>query len=143
MTAAAGAAGTADRTDRRTGRSAGHMDPVAAGNDALDRFARFRINPQGLIFHALLDLETPRRPGRIGRFVNVGWHNESGDLLGRVPPGRFLGFGYFFAGIRVHPLGVKNAWLVDPLVGVGAEEIALRLEQIGREARLAVTVEVA
>ena len=62
----------------------------------------------------------------------------------RDPLGRFLRLGWFFGWrlIRLHPFGVKNARLVDALVGVRAEEIALRLQQIGRQARLTIAVEI-
>ena len=52
--------------------------------------------------------------------------------------------GWFFGRLIVglHPFGVENTGLVDPLVSVGAKEIALRLEQIGRQARLTVAVEI-
>ncbi len=40
------------------------------------------------------------------------------------------------------PLGVKDARLVDAFVGVRAEKVALGLEQIGRQTRLPVTIEV-
>ena len=91
---------------------------------------------------------TSKRRGRlggIGGFVNVGWHNELCGLLRRVPPWRFFRLGRVLGGlpVRLHPFGVENARLVDPLVGVGAEEIALRLEQIGGKPRLAVAVEIA
>src|SRR6266540_7559758 len=40
------------------------------------------------------------------------------------------------------PLRVEDAGLVDALVGVGAEEIALALDQVGRQPLLAIGVEV-
>ena len=45
-----------------------------------------------------------------------------------------FGLGWFFGRLLIglDPLGVKDAWLVDALVSVGAEEIALRLQEIGR-----------
>src|SRR5450432_4208603 len=75
MAPAAGAAAT-DGTDRRPGRSAGHMHAVAAGNDPPNGFTRLRINPQRLVFHALPHFEASHRFRRISGFVNVGWHNE-------------------------------------------------------------------
>ena len=38
------------------------------------------------------------------------------------------------------PIAVERAWLVDALVGVGAEVIALGLQQVGRQPVLAVAV---
>jgi hypothetical protein len=40
------------------------------------------------------------------------------------------------------PLGVEGAWLVEALVGVGAKQIALTLNQAGRQAALPNGVEV-
>src|SRR5712691_9147958 len=44
--------------------------------------------------------------------------------------------------IGLHPLGVKNARLVDAFVSVCAEEVALRLQQVRRQTLRTVTVEV-
>ena len=52
--------------------------------------------------------------------------------------------GWFFGRllIRVDPLRVKDAWLVDALVGVRTEKVALCLQEIGRKSRLAITIEI-
>src|SRR5205814_8181731 len=50
--------------------------------------------------------------------------------------GRF--FGRFF--LRLEPLGVENAGLIDALVRVRTKEIALRLQQIRWKTRRAITV---
>ncbi len=43
----------------------------------------------------------------------------------------------------MQPLGVERACLVDPLIGVGAEVIALGLQQIGGQPSQSVAVVVA
>ena len=42
----------------------------------------------------------------------------------------------------LHPLGVKDARFIDALVSMRAEEIALRLQEIRGQPRLAIAVEV-
>src|SRR5256714_13375881 len=44
--------------------------------------------------------------------------------------------------VGLDPFSVENAGLVDAFVGVGAEEIALRLQQIGRQTRRSVAIEI-
>src|SRR5215471_8621115 len=53
-------------------------------------------------------------------------------------------FGWFFGGffLRLEPFGVEDAGLISALVGVGAEEIPLRLEEVRGQPRGAITVEV-
>src|ERR1700730_7308083 len=57
---------------------------------------------------------------------------------------RWVSLGRFFLRlvVRFDPFGVKHAWSIYPLVSMRAEEIALGLEQIGRQTRGTVTVEV-
>ena len=72
------AAGTATATPWRSGRSAiRHVHAVASGDHAPDRLARFRIDPQRFIFHALPYLKPAHRLFRIDRFVDVGGHKNS------------------------------------------------------------------
>src|SRR5262245_38835982 len=53
-----------------------------------------------------------------------------------------LGFGRFFRRrfLRLEPFGVENPRLIDALVSVGTEEIALRLQEIRRQTRGAITI---
>src|SRR5438477_11927308 len=53
-------------------------------------------------------------------------------------------FGRFFCWflIRLDPFGVKNAGLIDSFVRVRTEEIALRLQEVRRQPRRLITVEV-
>jgi len=44
--------------------------------------------------------------------------------------------------VRFDPFGVKDTRFVDALVSVCAEEVALRLQQIRRQPRLTITIEV-
>src|SRR5438034_3729007 len=55
-----------------------------------------------------------------------------------------LWFGRFFCRLflRLDPFGVKYARFVDALIGVRAEEIALRLQEIRRQPGGAVTIEI-
>ena len=59
--------------------------------------------------------------------------------LGRFWFGRFFSWRY----LTLEPFGVKDARLVDALVGMRAKEIALRLEQIRGKASRAITIEIA
>ncbi len=43
---------------------------------------------------------------------------------------------------KFEPGGVEDAWFVEPLVGVGAEVIALGLQQVGRQPGAAIAVEI-
>ena len=56
--------------------------------------------------------------------------------LGRFWFGRF--FGWCF--LRLEPLGVEDAGLIDALVGMRTKEIALRLQEIRWKASRAITV---
>jgi hypothetical protein len=58
--------------------------------------------------------------------------------LGRFWFGR--SFGWFL--IRLDPFGVENAGLIDTLVSVRTEEVALCLQQIRWQTRLPITIEV-
>src|ERR1700682_398653 len=44
--------------------------------------------------------------------------------------------------VGLDPFGMKYPWLVDALVGMRPEKVTLRLQQIGRQARRAITIEV-
>ena len=74
--ARAAAAATANGTNRWTRGAARTMHTIPARDDAFDRLARLRIDPEGFVFHALLDLEATSRLRRIGRFVNIDWHKD-------------------------------------------------------------------
>src|SRR6266481_158889 len=51
-------------------------------------------------------------------------------------------FGDFLGRLIAHPIGVENSRLVDALVGVCAKEVALRLQQIRRQTRGTIAIEV-
>ncbi len=53
-------------------------------------------------------------------------------------------FGQFFRWflIRLDPFGVENAGLIDALVSVRAEEIALRLQEVCRQPSGTITIEI-
>ena len=61
-------------------------------------------------------------------------------VMGR---GRFR-FGRLFGGLALgfDPLSVKNTWLIYAFVRVRTKEIALRLQEIRRKSRLAITIEI-
>lgn len=115
------------------------MNAIAAGNHAPDWLASFWIHPKRFIFHALLHLEPADRLGGIGGFVNVDWHL----ILFAGALRRFwlrCSLARLFT--RIKPLGVKDARLVDALVGVRAKKISLCLKQIRRQTRRSVAIEV-
>src|SRR5207248_8613261 len=51
-------------------------------------------------------------------------------------------FGDFLGWLITDPIGVENSRLVDALIGMRAEEVALRLQQIRRQTRGTIAVEV-
>ena len=50
-------------------------------------------------------------------------------------------FADFLGWLITDPIGVENSRLVDALIGMRAEEIALRLQQIRRQTRRTIAVE--
>jgi hypothetical protein len=134
MAATRSAAVRADRSDRRPCRSARNMDAESAGDYAPHSFAGRRVNDERFVLHALLQLETPNGLRRISRFVNVDWHSLV-TLLARLAFWRPFRLGRFLCRLLAgfHPLGVKNAGLVNAFVSMRTEEIALGLKQIRRQ----------
>src|SRR5438105_13156268 len=63
-------------------------------------------------------------------------------LLARVTFGGWFRRGDFLSGLVADPIGVENSWFIDALVGMGTEVIALRLQQICRQTRRPIAVEV-
>ena len=55
------------------------------------------------------------------------------SLLARVTFRCRFGLADFLGRLVAHPIGVENSRFIDALVGVRAEEVALRLQQIRRQ----------
>jgi hypothetical protein len=54
----------------------------------------------------------------------------------------WLGLADFLGRLVAHPIGVENSGFINTLVGMGAEEIPLRLQQIGRQTCGTIAVEI-
>src|SRR6476646_8530758 len=63
-------------------------------------------------------------------------------LLAGVAFCRWFGRGDFLRGLVADPVGMENSRLIDALVGMSAEVVALRLQQICRQTRGTITIEV-
>src|SRR5438552_14253951 len=69
-------------------------------------------------------------------------HRFSVPLFAGVALRCRFGFGDFLGWLITDPIGVENSRLVDALIGMRAEEVALRLQQIRRQTRGTIAVEV-
>jgi len=74
--------------------------------------------------------------------TRVEYALSSEELLAGVALRCRFRFSDFLGWLIAHPIGVENSRLVDALVGMRAEEIALRLQQIRRQTRGTIAVEV-
>jgi hypothetical protein len=63
-----------DRTDGWTNRFAANQNTVTGRDNPPDGFARVRVLPQGIVVHALLDLEGSQWFAWVRRLVNVCRH---------------------------------------------------------------------